>query len=102
MRTVPTALVTFMVLVIGLLPASGCDPEEAEALAAIDVDSDELERCDRPARDYVSVDPEFCSEVLFVCGPGAVVFNDMCGCGCEALPESPAPKLGATAVAGRP
>ncbi len=44
-------------------------------------------RCNDPARDYVSRDPDQCAAILFLCVDGMQPFFDSCGCGCEPIQE---------------
>jgi len=98
MRTMSVVLITFMSGLSSVIAVAGCDPAEAEPQAQLDEDIDDPELCLEPGRIYVSDEPEVCRAILFICEPGMVIFNDGCGCGCVALPQSPVPEPGAQVV----
>ena len=103
MRTMSSALLSFVSMFLLAIPLPGCDPADAEEQAWLDEDIEDPEQCLDPDRIYVSEEPEVCRAVLFVCEPGMVIFKDACGCGCVTLPQVRAPGRAAGSVtADRP
>lgn len=68
-------------------PSDGCDPNNGGADCG--GYCRKPNKCQNPARQYVSHSPATCQLVKFFCAPGLVFFSDECGCGCE--PPTAAP-----------
>jgi hypothetical protein len=43
-------------------------------------------------KEYVGISTKTCSQIRFACAEGMQYFNDVCGCGCEPIPVTPAQK----------